>query len=196
MSELSYKNSYLLSALALLTAALLDIAQCWIQMSTFLSWVIPYESPARILLFPFQLSLPINASMLIPKKGEMKKQFGDYGMNFGPMIMLTVISYIKDYLQEYGAGRIMEFTKAGKKKTEKREKMQAADAEAESEEKEKEKEKSSETAAAASDDAEEEIEEQREVNNNSATNTNDVHTNHKIHKIPTVAESIVVDDLD
>ena len=193
MSELSYKNSYLLSALALLTAALLDIAQCWIQMSTFLSWVIPYESPARILLFPFQLSLPINASMLIPKKGEMKKQFGDYGMNFGPMIMLTVISYIKDYLQEYGAGRIMEFTKAGKKKTEKREKMQAADAEAESEE--KEKEKSSETAAAAaSDDAEEEIEEQRD--NNSATNTNDVHTNHKIHKIPTVAESIVVDDLD
>lgn len=130
MLGVAMKTNLYLAMLSLCLAMVLDVVYEWIQLSTFASWVVPYDAIyVRKLMFPFHLNLPVNAGMLMGdnmRRTDFGEQLGGYGMNVGPMLLMAAMRYVKHQLQEYGAGSIhgTVFDKARRKEEKKRRKME------------------------------------------------------------------------
>lgn len=113
MVRVAVKQQEKVAAVLLAAAIIIDVLQQWMQASTLMTWVIPAESAARILLFPYFFSLPISTDML--PKGNMLRKIGggenggSYGMNMAPMVCVAVAGWLKRELQERGAAPIVNY---------------------------------------------------------------------------------------
>lgn len=130
MVGVAMKTKLYLAMLSLCLTILLDIMYEWIQLSTFASWVVPYDAIyIRRLMFPFHINIPVSAGMLMGenmRSTDFGQQLGGYGMNVGPMLLMAALRYVKHQLQEYGAGSIhgTVFDKARRREEKKRRKME------------------------------------------------------------------------
>ena len=137
MIKVALKEKMFLPVLALCIVIVLDIIYEWIQLTTFMSWVVPRDAYLlRKLMFPLHIDLPVNAGMVMGesmKKSDFGQQLGGFGLNMGPMVLLAAIRYTKHALQEYGAGCIhgSVFGKQQRKEQKREERRRKAEAEAE-----------------------------------------------------------------
>ena len=138
MVKTAYKQKKWLAVFYLSIALLLDFLLHWMQASSLLSWVVPYDAPVRAIMFPFTFSLPINTDMIIPNgrhtenndnnnaeggDGSENSSGGGYGINLAPMIYMGVTRWTKGWFQERGAEIIADYVLDKEKK--KHEKKQA-----------------------------------------------------------------------
>lgn len=108
------KNRAPVGVVAVFVAIILDIISFYIQLSAFLSWLVPYHWTIYRYLW-FGLSLPVNASDIMGQyMGARKSQdawkrafqssspsSGAWTINAGPMLTLTAFRFIATKLDEY-----------------------------------------------------------------------------------------------
>ncbi len=126
MAGIAFRQRMYTAGIMLSAAVILDVLQRWMQMSTAASWILPSDSFARSLLFPY-ISLPVTADMIVPKDPTADhKKLQEYGLNLAPMIYMAVTGYAKNWLQEKGTQPIAEsvLEKSRKKEAKKQAKAQ------------------------------------------------------------------------
>lgn len=126
MLLLSYQNKYYLALLAFFISMFLDVLSPAIQYSIVANWL---GFPRLIRTF----SLPVNPAMFLgPNKisssSQISRTLGNFNLDFGPMITIFVIGFVKNWLNDYGASKLIHLAKSKEeRKDRRREKRRAKD---------------------------------------------------------------------
>ena len=142
----SIEQRYLLATLALVLATVIDVVMPTLNVSIILSWFIPHGSVFRRFLIPMpNFSITLN-TVLGMRQGSASRSgghsrsvgvgsggsgggwshsIGDYGLNVAPMIIMTLCSWAKQHLENYGASSLMADASAKNKRKEERHEAKA-----------------------------------------------------------------------
>lgn len=115
------KNRSPIGVIAAVLAIILDVISFYIQLSAFLSWLVPYHWTIYRYLW-FGISLPVNASDIMGQyMGARKSQdawksafqssspsSGSWTINAGPMLTLTALRFISNKLDEYAVKMLVQ----------------------------------------------------------------------------------------
>jgi hypothetical protein len=131
MLSLAYKNKYYVAVLAFFISMFLDVLSPAIHYSIIASWL---GLPRFIKTF----SLPVNPAMLLgsskksSSSSQLSKTLGNFSLDIGPMITIFLIGYAKNWLNEYGASKLIHLShekeKRKHKKIEKRRRQENEEA--------------------------------------------------------------------
>ena len=118
MLLVSYQNKYYLALIAFFISMFLDVLGPAIQYSIVANWL---GFPKLIRTF----SLPVNPAMVFgvsnnASSSQISKTLGNFSLDFGPMITIFVIGFVKNWLNDYGASKLIYLAKAKEERKEKR----------------------------------------------------------------------------
>ena len=118
MLLVSYQNKYYLALIAFFISMFLDVLSPAIQYSIVANWL---GFPKLIRTF----SLPVNPAMVFgvsnnTSSSQISKTLGNFSLDFGPMITIFVIGFVKNWLNDYGASKLIYLAKAKEERKEKR----------------------------------------------------------------------------
>lgn len=117
-----------IAAISFILAAALEFILPILQLSVLAGWVIPSGSPFRRFLISMP-SMPITLNHFLGTKKRSSSSsdasarigdIGDIGINVAPMILMWVLNYVKQKLEEIGASRLIKVVDEKQRKREDR----------------------------------------------------------------------------
>lgn len=123
-----FRKGYVLASIVLFVSVVLDVVSSWMTLSTFLSWIIPHDSPFRRLLIPM-FSFPLNSSMVsdIATGNVRGSSRGGYGIDIGPMLTIGLVNWLIHQTQEWSSSLVLERMKQKDERKQKKAKKNSFD---------------------------------------------------------------------
>lgn len=124
MLMVSFHNKYYLALIAFFVSMFLDVLSPAIQYSIVANWL---GMPRLIRTF----SLPVNPAMFLgtsnkSSSSQISKTLGNFSLDFGPMITIFIIGFVKNWLNDYGASKLINLARAKEQRREKRREQRRA----------------------------------------------------------------------